>query len=92
MRPLQYLIAAIAMNTTTVSKARAARRNGRCRLDLLADMGTVHHHHQRRGTLMHPELEEVIRHIRKRGMIAGMITNGFFAEQKAHQKFERCRA
>jgi MoaA/NifB/PqqE/SkfB family radical SAM enzyme len=27
--------------------------------------------------LMHPELEEVIRHMRKRGMYTGMITNGF---------------
>jgi len=27
--------------------------------------------------LLHPELEEVIRHIRKRGIIAGMITNGY---------------
>jgi MoaA/NifB/PqqE/SkfB family radical SAM enzyme len=32
--------------------------------------------------LMHPELEEIIRHIRKRGMIAGMITNGFLLSKE----------
>src|SRR5262249_54228896 len=47
------------------------------RLDLLADMGTSIITISGGEPLMHPELEEVIRHIRKRGMIAGMITNGF---------------
>jgi len=32
--------------------------------------------------LMHPELDDVIRHIRKRGMIAGLITNGFFLNRE----------
>jgi len=32
--------------------------------------------------LMHPELDDVIRHIRKRGMIAGLITNGFFLNKE----------
>jgi len=32
--------------------------------------------------LMHPELEEVIRHIREHGMIAGMITNGFLLSKE----------
>jgi MoaA/NifB/PqqE/SkfB family radical SAM enzyme len=31
---------------------------------------------------MHPELEGIIRHIRKRGMIAGMITNGFLLSKE----------
>ena len=31
---------------------------------------------------MHPELDDVIRHIRKRGMIAGLITNGFFLNKE----------
>src|SRR5204862_7851359 len=47
------------------------------RLDLLADMGTSIITISGGEPLLHPELEEVIRHIRKRGMIAGMITNGF---------------
>src|SRR5580700_11091579 len=47
------------------------------RLDILADMGTSIITISGGEPLMHPELEEIIRHIRKRGMIAGMITNGF---------------
>src|SRR5882762_2917653 len=47
------------------------------RLDVLADMGTSIITISGGEPLMHPELEEVIRYIRKRGMIAGMITNGF---------------
>src|SRR5271156_3641275 len=47
------------------------------RLDILADMGTSIITTSGGEPLMHPELEEIIRHIRKRGMIAGMITNGF---------------
>src|SRR3984893_3627321 len=47
------------------------------RLDFLADMGTSVITISGGEPLMHPELEEVIRHIRRRGMIAGMITNGF---------------
>jgi MoaA/NifB/PqqE/SkfB family radical SAM enzyme len=47
------------------------------RLDLLAEMGTSIMTISGGEPLLHPELEEVIRHIRRRGMIAGMITNGF---------------
>jgi MoaA/NifB/PqqE/SkfB family radical SAM enzyme len=47
------------------------------RLDLLAEMGTSVITISGGEPLMHLELEEVIRHIRRRGMIAGMITNGF---------------
>jgi MoaA/NifB/PqqE/SkfB family radical SAM enzyme len=47
------------------------------RVDLLAEMGTSVITISGGEPLMHPELEEVIRHIRSRGMIAGMITNGF---------------
>ncbi len=47
------------------------------RVDLLADMGTSVITISGGEPLMHPELEDVIRHIRGRGMIAGMITNGF---------------
>src|SRR5260370_12915487 len=31
---------------------------------------------------MHPEMDEVIRHIRRRGMIAGLITNGFYLNEE----------
>jgi MoaA/NifB/PqqE/SkfB family radical SAM enzyme len=47
------------------------------RLDLLADMGTSMITISGGEPLLHPELEEVIRHMRKHGMYTGMITNGF---------------
>jgi MoaA/NifB/PqqE/SkfB family radical SAM enzyme len=55
------------------------------RLDLLADMGTSIITISGGEPLMHPELEEVIRHVRRRGMIAGMITNGFLLSVKRIQ-------
>ena len=56
------------------------------RLDYLADMGTSIVTISGGEPLMHPELEEVIKHIRKRGMIAGMITNGFLASVERIKK------
>src|ERR1700723_1810209 len=47
------------------------------RLDLLADMGTSMITISGGEPLLHPELEEVIRHMRKHGMYTGMIPNGF---------------
>jgi MoaA/NifB/PqqE/SkfB family radical SAM enzyme len=52
------------------------------RLDRLADMGTSIITISGGEPLLHPELDDVIRHIRKRGMIAGMITNGFFLNKE----------
>jgi len=48
------------------------------RLDILADMGTSIITISGGEPLMHPDLDEVIRRIRRRGMIAGLITNGFY--------------
>jgi MoaA/NifB/PqqE/SkfB family radical SAM enzyme len=56
------------------------------RLDFLADMGTSIITISGGEPLLHPELEEVIRHTRKRGMIAGMITNGFLLSKERIQK------
>jgi MoaA/NifB/PqqE/SkfB family radical SAM enzyme len=56
------------------------------RLDILADMGTSIITISGGEPLMHPELEEVVRHIRRRGMIAGMITNGFLMSVERIQK------
>jgi MoaA/NifB/PqqE/SkfB family radical SAM enzyme len=39
--------------------------------------------------LMHPDLDDIIRHIRRRGMIAGLITNGFFLNK---ERIERLNA
>src|SRR5207244_1538749 len=51
------------------------------RLDILADMGTSIITISGGEPLLHPELDEIIRHIRRREMIAGMITNGFLLTQ-----------
>src|SRR5438093_7171884 len=47
------------------------------RIDRLASFGTSIITISGGEPLLHPELEAIIRHIRKRGMIAGMITNGY---------------
>ncbi|HYA97669.1 MAG TPA: radical SAM protein [Methylomirabilota bacterium] len=47
------------------------------RLDLLAGMGTSIVTISGGEPLLHPQLDAIIRHIRRRGMIAGMITNGY---------------
>jgi MoaA/NifB/PqqE/SkfB family radical SAM enzyme len=47
------------------------------RIDRLAEFGTSIITISGGEPLLHPELEEIIRRIRKRGMIAGMITNGY---------------
>ena len=52
------------------------------RLSILAGMGTSIITISGGEPLMHPELEEIIRHIRKHKMIAGMITNGFLLSKE----------
>jgi MoaA/NifB/PqqE/SkfB family radical SAM enzyme len=56
------------------------------RLDLLAEMGTSIITISGGEPLLHPDLDEMIRHIRKRGMIAGLITNGFFLNKDRIQR------
>src|ERR1700739_174464 len=56
------------------------------RLDILAGMGTSIITISGGEPLMHPDIDEVIRHIRRRGMIAGMITNGFLLDKKTIDK------
>src|SRR5439155_554191 len=46
------------------------------RLDRLAALGTTVVSISGGEPLMHPELDDIIAHIRKRRMMAGMITNG----------------
>ncbi|HEY0004321.1 MAG TPA: radical SAM protein [Pyrinomonadaceae bacterium] len=48
------------------------------RLDKLADLGTAVITISGGEPLMHPQLDDIIRHIRKRGMIAGLISNGYY--------------
>ncbi len=47
------------------------------RLDLLAALGTTIVTISGGEPLLHPDLDEIIAHIRKGGAIAGMITNGY---------------
>ena len=56
------------------------------RLDILADMGTSIITISGGEPLMHPDLDEVIRHIRRRGMIAGLITNGFYLNKERTER------
>jgi len=48
------------------------------RIDLLAKLGTSIVGMTGGEPLMHPELDAIVRHIRRRGMMSGMITNGYF--------------
>ncbi len=59
------------------------------RLDILADMRTSIITISGGEPLLHPELDEIIRHIRRRGMIAGMITNGFLLTKERIEQLNR---
>src|SRR6267378_5401981 len=59
------------------------------RLDLLADMGTSIITISGGEPLLHPELDEVIAHIRRRGMIAGLITNGYLLTAERIERLNR---
>ncbi len=52
------------------------------RLDKLADLGTSVITISGGEPMMHPQLDDIIRHIRRRGMIAGLITNGYYITPK----------
>ncbi len=47
------------------------------RVDKLAELGTSVITISGGEPLLHPELDDIIRRIRKRGMVAGLITNGY---------------
>jgi len=52
------------------------------RLDKLADLGTSVITISGGEPMMHPQLDDIICHIRRRGMIAGLITNGYYITPK----------
>jgi MoaA/NifB/PqqE/SkfB family radical SAM enzyme len=52
------------------------------RIDLLAGLGTSIVTISGGEPLLHPEIEQIIQRIRKHGMIAGMITNGYLLTPK----------
>ena len=47
------------------------------RVDRLAALGTTIITLSGGEPLLHPELEEIVQHIRRRGILAGLITNGY---------------
>src|SRR5207248_7582718 len=52
------------------------------RIDRLAVLGTSVVAFSGGEPMLHPDLDDLIRHIRRRGMMAGLITNGYFLVPK----------
>ena len=59
------------------------------RIDKLGELGTAVITISGGEPLLHPELDEIIRRIRKNGMIAGLITNGYFLVPERIQRLNR---
>src|ERR1700676_5502369 len=59
------------------------------RIDKLAALGTSVVTISGGEPLLHPELDEIIRRIRRRGMIAGLITNGYLLVAERIQRLNR---
>jgi MoaA/NifB/PqqE/SkfB family radical SAM enzyme len=59
------------------------------RVDKLAELGTSVVTISGGEPLMHPDLDDIIRRIRKRGMIAGLITNGYLLVAERIQRLDR---
>src|SRR6476661_10920868 len=54
----------------------------KARIDRLASLGTSVVAFSGGEPMLHPDLDALIRHIRARGMMAGLITNGYFLVPK----------
>lgn len=59
------------------------------RIDRLGDMGTAIITISGGEPLLHPELDDIIRRIRKNGIMAGMITNGYLLVADRIQRLNR---
>jgi MoaA/NifB/PqqE/SkfB family radical SAM enzyme len=59
------------------------------RVDKLGELGTAVITISGGEPLLHPELDDIIRRIRKNGMIAGLITNGYFLVPERIQRLNR---
>ena len=59
------------------------------RLDKLAQLGTAVVTISGGEPLLHPELDQIIRRIRSHGMIAGLITNGYFLVPERVERLNR---
>jgi MoaA/NifB/PqqE/SkfB family radical SAM enzyme len=61
----------------------------RDRIDWLAALGTSVATISGGEPLLHPDLDEIVAHIRRRGMIAGLITNGFLLTAERVNRLNR---
>ncbi|HTK29532.1 MAG TPA: radical SAM protein [Vicinamibacterales bacterium] len=61
----------------------------RRRIDKLKALGTSVVAFSGGEPMLHPDLDDLIRHIRARGMMAGLITNGYFLVPKRIQELNR---
>src|SRR5438552_8743747 len=59
------------------------------RVDKLAELGTSVITISGGEPLLHPELDQIIRRIRRRGMIAGLITNGYLLVAERIERLNR---
>ena len=59
------------------------------RVDLLAALGTTIITISGGEPLLHPELDDIIRRVRKHGVIAGLITNGYLLTGERIQRLNR---
>ena len=59
------------------------------RVDRLKALGTTIITISGGEPLLHPQLDDIIRHIRRRGVIAGMITNGYLLTAERIQRLNR---
>ncbi|HEU4390979.1 MAG TPA: radical SAM protein [Blastocatellia bacterium] len=59
------------------------------RIDLLAELGTAAIVISGGEPLLHPDLDDIIRHIRQRGMLATLITNGYLMTSARIKRLNR---
>lgn len=59
------------------------------RIDRLADLGLSVLTFSGGEPTLHPDLDELIGRVRRRGMLAGLITNGFLLNQDRIERFNR---
>ena len=59
------------------------------RIDKLAELGTSVVAFSGGEPMLHPDLDELVRHIRARGMMTGLITNGYFLVPKRIEALNR---
>jgi MoaA/NifB/PqqE/SkfB family radical SAM enzyme len=59
------------------------------RIDRLAEMGTAVTTISGGEPLLHPELDQIIARLRRRGMLAGMITNGYLLTAERIERLNR---